>query len=271
VEFATADADWVSRFKPTGSVTVGAANAKASDGKVARLIFSGSPGPGVKHTSEISSETLRGFGTYRARVSFASCKSTEEVVNGVFVYSYGGKHGLPLDSNANGITDNNEIDFEVLCGEPRYLWMTVWTDYQELGEGVVKIRKVTRVVDMTTGKAYQTEPGKEGEDGLGDKSVAVIPDAVIPGFATTGDFYELGFDWKSSSVRYFIMVGTKEVTLWTLDNNSHPGGASFIPQNKAFMMFNVWHTQGHWYVGGAAASPAAAATMDVDWFKFWKN
>lgn len=272
--FASDDGKWTKKFKPTGSITYGAANAQAVDQKVASLVFSGAPGASPANASQIKTNTFLGFGMYRARVSLATCAATEEVVNGIFVYSYsGGTDGtttLPVDGNANGIKDNNEIDFEVLCGEPQYLWLSSWTDYDEVG-GVETFRKVTRVVDMTTGKAYQTVPGKEGEYGLGATVVETITDAITPGFATTGAFYELGFDWQPTYVRFFIMLNGKEVTLWTLNNTSHPNGVSYIPQNKAAMMFNLWHTGGHWYAGGAAVSPANPATMNVDWFKYWAN
>lgn len=269
-DFTTDDGTWAKKSKPTGSVTFGAVNAAANDQKVARLIFSGSPGSGPGNASRIKTTTLLGFGTYRARVSFATCSPSEEAVNGVFTYSYGGTNGLPLDSNGNGITDNNEIDFEILCGEPRYLWMTSWTDYQVVS-GIETFRKVTRVLDMKTGKAYQTVAGKEGKYGIGSTVVETIPEAVVPNFATTGEFYELGFDWKSDSLRFFMMLGGKEITLWTLNNSNHPNGASYIPQNKAFMYFNLWHTTSHWYSGGSAASPALPATLDVDWFKYWAS
>lgn len=271
--FTSDDGLWSNKFKPTGSVTYGAANTNASDQKVARLIFAGSPGPSPSNSSQIRTKTLLGFGMYRARVSLATCATTEEVVNGIFTYSYSGATDgvttLPVDGNSNGIKDNNEIDFEVLCGEPRYLWMTSWTDYQEVG-GVTTFRKVSRVVNMTTGKYYQTRPGKEGVYGIEDY-VGTNSQAIIPGFATGGDFYEIGFDWQPTFIRFFIMIGNTEVTLWTLDNTSHPNGASYIPQNKAYMMFNIWYTPSHWWVGGAANSPANPATLDVDWFKYWAN
>lgn len=271
--FSSDDGLWSNKFKPTGSVTYGAANTNASDQKVARLIFAGSPGPSPSNSSQIRTKTLLGYGMYRARVSLATCATTEEVVNGIFTYSYAGATDgvttLPVDGNLNGIKDNNEIDFEVLCGEPRYLWMTSWTDYQEVS-GVTTFRKVSRVVDMTTGKYYQTRPGKEGVYGYEDY-VGTNTQAIIPGFATGGDFYEIGFDWQSTYIRFFIMIGNTEVTLWTLDNTSHPSGVSYIPKNKAYMMFNIWYTPSHWWVGNAANSPANPSTLDVDWFKYWAN
>ncbi len=182
-------------------------------------------------------------------------------MNGIFVYSYGGLNGLPVDSNGNGITDNNEIDFELLCGEPNYLYLTTWTDYQEVG-GVETFLKVTRMVDMSTGDYYQTKPGKEGSYGNMQK-LGNIPAAKISNFGTVDQYYEVGFDWQSAKLRFFIVVNGAEVTLWDYTDKT------YIPQNKAFMMFNLWYTDSHWWAGGAAGYPAADSSLKVDGFKYW--
>lgn len=261
--FLTSENLWNSKKQTMGSVTFGAADVASADNAVVALMFPGVPGQGSTYktgpanATQISTKQLVSFGTYRTRVKFATCAATEEVVNGVFLYSYGG------DTNANGITDNNEIDFEVLCGEPNILYLTTWTDYDVNG-GVEVFLKVTRAVDMTTGKIYQTKPGFEGSYG-NMAQVATIPDAVISNFLVSGAYYELGLDYQSSYLRFTIMNNGKEVTLWDYTDSK------YIPQNPMSFMFNVWHTDSHWWVGGNANYPANNALMSVDYFKYWAN
>ncbi len=262
-EFLALENLWDVRNEPTGSIGFGAVNSLAHDNIAVAMMFPGVPGQGASYNtspdyaSEISTKQLLSFGTYRTRVKFAQCASTEEVVNGVFLYSYGN------DTNHNGITDNNEIDFEVLCGEPNYLYLTTWTDY-EYANGVETFLKVTRAIDMTTGKYYQTRPGKEGVYGYEDY-VGTNADAVIPNFLTEGQFYDLGLEYHSNHLRFFIIKNGVEVTLWDYTD------ATYIPQNPMYFMFNTWHTDSHWWAGGSANYPANNATMSVDFFRYWAN
>jgi hypothetical protein len=185
-------------------------------------------------------------------LQLASCAPSEEVVNGIFVYDYGG------DSNENGITDNSEIDIEILCGEPHIIYLTSWTDYDDDGS----FRKWSRAVDTRTGE-YR-ESVTSGTYGLGPV-LGVIEQARQPGFPRVDELYELGFDWQPDSIRFFIVLDGAEVTLWDFTD------ASLIPQQPARFMLNVWHPRSHWWAGGAAGYPANDATMRVDWFRYWAN
>lgn len=259
------DAMWDTQA-PHGALTFAATDAQASDHKIAQLTFSGgqtnAAGPG--NATQISSKLMLGFGIYRARVDFAKCAAGEELVNGFFTYSHGGTNALPLDGNGNGITDNNEIDIELQCGRATYLWLTSWTDYKD----DTSFRKVSRVFDLATGNAYQTPVGKEGTYDVDFKTVvATVPQMAVPALATADVYTEMGFEWRASSLRFYIEIDGVEVTLWNLTD------AKVIPQNKAFMMFNLWHTPNNWAppANNTGTPPASAQSFKVDWFKYWAN
>lgn len=257
----TTDALWNTK-SPHGTLTFAAPDALAGDQKIAKLTYSGgqtnAAGPGS--STQISTKSLLGFGMYRARFNFAKCNSGEDLMNGIFTYSYGGTNGLPVDGNSNGITDNNEVDIELLCGSPNKLYMTTWTDYDyDVLTDTETIQKVTRVIDLNTGEIYQTPVGQENTYNY-SKTGEIIPEMVLPTLATGNAYYEMGFDWQSTHVRYFIVLNGKEVTLWNFTN------ATYIPQNKAFMMFNLWYPA--W---SGKAYPAGDQSLKVDWFKYWAN
>lgn len=252
---------------PYGTVTFAETDVLATDQKIAKITFSGGQSNAAtpSNSTEIYTKSLLGFGMYRARFNFAKCNAGEDLMNGIFVYSYGGTNGLPIDSNNNGIKDNNEIDIELLCGTPKKLYMTTWTDYQvipatETQPAIEIIKKVSRVIDLSTGKAYETPPGKEGTYSVDYKTVkATIPEMVLPTLATDDTYYEMGFDWQPTYIRFFIVLNGKEVTLWNYTDTT------YIPQNKAKMMFNLWYPD--W---SGKAYPASAQSLKVDWFKYWK-
>lgn len=191
---------------------------------------------------------------YRARVNFAKCNEGEDLMNGIFVYS----NDEVSDTNGNGIVDNNEIDIELLCGSPKKLYMTTWTDYYyDKLTKTETIRKVTRVIYLDAGEVYQTPLGQENTYDY-TKTGEVIPEMALPTLATDDKYYEMGFYWQSTSIRFFIVLNGKEVTLWNYTN------PKFIPQNKASMMFNLWYP-----VWSNKAYPASDQSLKVDWFKYW--
>lgn len=251
----TSDAGWRTRTSG-GQVRFNVDQAGAGDRRVAELNFPGNPalGPadrvGPPFASEIYTTQQLHFGVYRTRVQLARCAPHEDVVNGIFVYSSGG------DANHNGMRDNNEIDIEILCGEPHWIWLSSWTDYDNDNS----FRKRSRGIDMRTGE-YRESP-TTNQYGMGPV-LGVIPQARRPDFPRADTFYEMGWDWQPHSIRFFIVLDGEEVTLWDLRDRS------VIPQHPAAMMFNVWHPRTHWWSGGDADYPANNAVMRVDWFRYW--
>lgn len=257
VDFITADQSrFYSRADNGGSVTFGAANSSAADNAVAELVFKGnaSLGPGDKLTpdyaTEIGTNQSFSYGTYRTRVQLAQCSSSEELVNGVFTYFNDGK-----DHDGDGLIDNSEIDIEILCSDPSIISLTIWTEYTS---DTAK-QCVSRVIHTKTG-AY--------EDSLNDTTSlgsGTSPDFKLTGFPDPNAFYEMGFEWHATSLRYFIVFGGKEVTLWTYTD------AKYIPSLPAAFLFNVWHSTDWWSSQGTADYPASDAVMRVDWFRYWKE
>ncbi|MDF3072028.1 MAG: hypothetical protein K0R38_7629 [Polyangiaceae bacterium] len=55
------------------------------------------------------------------------------------------------DQDGDGIVDDLEINVQVLCSDPRKLYLTVFTDNEEL-----RFRKRSRLVDFATGEQFGT-------------------------------------------------------------------------------------------------------------------
>jgi beta-glucanase (GH16 family) len=256
-DFVAADQSrFYSRADNGGSVTFGTANVSAADNAVAELVFKGSAalGPGDKLTpdfaTEIGTNQTFGYGTFRTRVQLAQCASTEELVNGIFTYFNDGK-----DHDGDGLIDNSEIDIEILCSDPSIISLTIWSEYTS---DTAK-QGVSRVIRTKTG-AY--------EDSLNDTTSlgsGTLPAFKLTGFPDANAFYEMGFEWHATSLRYFIVVGGNEITLWTYTD------AKYIPSLPAAFLFNVWHSNDWWNSQGTADYPANDAVMRVDWFRYWKE
>jgi hypothetical protein len=204
--------------------------------------------------SELESDETFGYGTFRVRVEPARCASDEDVVTGIFTYAYGG------DQNENGITDNREIDIEMLCGSPYIVWLSIWTDYEEGGAFV----KTTRGVDMRTGEYRQTPEDGHGQYDLSGV-LGVIDGAIRPEFPAEGVFYEMGFEWTAEHVRYFIVLDGEEVTLWDYTE------ADYVPREPAAFLVNVWHPDSDWWTNDPADYPASDAVVRLDWFRYYAN
>ena len=255
VEFTKADqSKFYSRATNGGSAAFGVANSGAADNNVAELVFKGDPnlGPSEKLTPDYATEigtndgTFR-YGTYRARVQLARCASNEELVNGIFTYFNDGK-----DHDGDGMIDNSEIDIEILCSDPSIISLTIWTESGGSGS-----RNVSRIIRTKTGD-YEDTLNDSSSLGKGNN-----PD-FKQSFPDANAFYEMGFEWHANSIRYFMVFGNNEVTLWTYTN------PDYIPTLPAAFLFNVWHSD-NWWTGGSADYPAADATMRVDWFRYWKE
>jgi len=240
-----------------GSNTFGVANVAATDNNVAELVFKGnaSLGPSDKMSPDFATEigtndgTFR-YGTYRTRVQLARCSANEELVNGIFTYFNDGK-----DHDGDGLVDNSEIDIEILCSDPSIISLTIWSEYTS---DTAK-KGVSRVIRTKTG-AYEDYTNDESLVGQGTR-----PEFKLAGFPAADAFYEIGFEWHADRIRYFIVIGGAEVTLWTFTD------PHYIPTLPAAFLFNVWHSTDWWNSGGTADYPASDAVMRVDWFRYWKE
>jgi beta-glucanase (GH16 family) len=257
VDFSAADKSrFYSRADNGGSATFGVVNANAADNAVAELAFKGDAalGPGDKlspdFATEIGTNQSFGYGTFRTRVQLAQCSSSEELVNGIFTFFNDGK-----DHDGDGLIDNSEIDIEILCSDPSIISLTIWSEYTS---DTAK-QGVSRVIHTKSG-AY--------EDSLNDTSSlggGTLSAFKLTGFPDPNAFYEMGFEWHATSLRYFIVVGGNEITLWTYTD------AKYIPSLPAAFLFNVWHSNDWWNAKGTADYPANNAVMRLDWFRYWKE
>jgi hypothetical protein len=259
-QFAADEGLW-DRSRPLdgASITFGVSDPAAEDGREVALVFPGDPalssaddvGPDV--STEISTKEFVRFGTMRARVRFPACSASEEVVSAAFAFSNDG-----TDANGDGLDDNPEIDFQVLCGTPSYIVLTVWTDYERSG-AIERFVKTSRAVDTTNGALYALA-SPSVHDYVPD---GAAPELAIPDFPDPGAFYEIGFEWQPASVRFFIERGGAEVTLWTLT------APALVPQVPLQLMFNLWHPETHWLPGRTEADyPAADAELRLDRFSY---
>ncbi len=260
-DFAEDDGLWETQLVVEGArATLGAADEAAGDGKVAELRFPGHPefesadSVGASFATQIATKRMFHFGTFRSRLQFGSCDPTEETVSSAFSYFNDG-----ADKDVNGLVDDLEINFQIVCGTPSLAYLTVFTDYEESASGAPAFRKLTRVVDFSTGDTFDSVSAESDElSSSGTDANLVFPDVF-----DSASYYELGFEWHSDSLRFFMVLGGSERTLWTLQ------GQESIPQQPVQMMYNLWHPETHWFPGsGVADYPASDVVMRVDWFEF---
>ena len=166
------------------------------------------------------------FGMFRTRVSFASCAPTEEVASAVFAFFNDGS-----DANGNGIVDNPEMDFQVLCGTPTFIVPTCWSDFEQATATTPeRFIKRSHAVDMSTGTA--TTPLRSdtrSPDDNRDRSV----DPAFPARRSTR--------WVSIGAverAIFHREPRPRDALWTLAD------PKLIPRSLQFIL-NLWHPTEH--------------------------
>lgn len=267
-DFVSNSGIWQIDERIASGVLFGANVAAASNGKALKIALPGDPASGTSEAvgpsagNQVRSQDSLSYGEYRFSIVSAACAPSldrpEEVITGAFVYSYGG------DRNGNGLTDNDEIDFEFACSAPHLAMMTVWTDYdEESGEG----RKLSRIVDMRNGR-YRAdgEPTEAAHDGT-------LEGPFDSTFDSTAAFHEFGFRWDPSEVLFFYSAESGDVVLWRMDD------PTYVPRPTAPFMMNVWHAPFVWFVSQElfdakgswevpAYYPAAESRMLADWFEY---
>jgi hypothetical protein len=238
---------------------VGIPDSGATDGKVLKLVFPAGDsnnhpldGPTVESTQEYS------YGTFKARMKAASCKSDEGVISAFFTYFH--------DDTTHV---NSEIDFEILGASPYMIYMTVWTKYASGSD----FSRTARAVDLQTGKIWETPHPSNTWDGFQLQNDP-LPQ-TIPGYDSSADYYEYGFTWLQNSVNFYIVDAHGSVIdLWNT-----PGNVP-IPTHPAKICFEVWHpgppgTDGDtsWTPEDKKSNPAinppsSDAVVLVDWVDY---
>jgi len=259
-EFALDSQAWEPQtILPGASASAGEAAAVARDGYLAELHFPGHPEldgserVGAEFATQLATRERFHFGTYRTRVSFGSCDAGEETVMAFLGYFNDGS-----DHDQDGIVDDLEIDMQVVCGAPGYLYLTVFTDDEEPPQGT-RFRKLSHVVDFATGDTFETPSTSSAAYAPAGND----PRLLAPARLAPNAFYELGFEWHTDSIRFFMLLDGVERELWTLT------GSARVPQLPVHVMYNLWHPDTHWYpTEGVANFPANDVVMRVDWLTF---
>ncbi len=257
-DFDAADSWLPHNGLPGSSTNFGVAIAGAADPSTAELRFPGHPeyaatdnaGPSYDYLTQIESPQKFSFGTFRTRLQFGSCKASEEAVNAALGYFDDGS-----DADQDGITDHLEMDFQVLCGAPHDLYLTVFTE-----NDATQFRKLSHMVDFSTGDTFDTVSAQD------DTFTKTLTDATLvrPELFAPDSFYELGFEWHPSSLRFFLVIDGAERTLWTLTDPAR------IPQRPVSFLYNLWHPPTHWFPStSAAAFPANDVILHVDWLEYY--
>jgi hypothetical protein len=244
---------------PRASVAFGQSDAQARDGQAAELRFPGDPArvagdaAGPAYVTQMETAARFGFGRLSSRVSFGTCAAGEEVIQSILGYFADGS-----DGDRNGIADDIEIDLQVACSAPNYLYLTVFTDYERTASGE-QFRKSSHIIDFASGAEYDSVAVDSDEF----TQTATRSALVRPALLKPGNYYELGFEWRSDSLRFFLVDGFDEIALWTLADPVR------VPQRPVALMYNLWHPDTHWFPSAMVADfPASDLSMRVDWLRY---
>lgn len=204
---------------------------------------------------EIISKNFTHFGTYSARLKVPDVRTIQANVGAVVGYfTYQNDKDLGL----------SEIDFEWLLADPNIIYIGTWT-----GESG-KLQRIGRTINLKTGKILITS-SRINHDGqntplLGKQN---IPEklAAIPNYDASASFYTYGFDWKSDSIRWWIIdpQSDEKVILW-----DYQGSSLGIPQHASKYRMNFWHTD-NWPVEtnkNSIEKPKHTFELEVDWMSY---
>ncbi|GAB3243982.1 glycoside hydrolase family 16 protein [Kineosporia babensis] len=220
-----------------------------ADGKALKLTLPANPEAGPMGGVGFESTKAYRFGTFGSRMKTADCSDqpgTPGVISAAFTYSR--DHA---DTNGNGLPDNNEIDFEFLCSQPELVWMTIWTDYDELTDTP---RAITRVVNVRTGQVlkncYIKSWVSDCEALLPGENLPVKT-TPVPGFNAAKQFRTYKFDWSTNRITFYTVDDrNRKVVLW-----DYRGPKDRIPQSPSLFMQNVWHSA-NWSPFGSTVRPS---------------
>jgi Glycosyl hydrolases family 16 len=232
--------------------------ADAADGRALELRLDARPEAGPGQGVEIASDRTYRYGTFGSRLKAADCTGQEHagIVTGVFTYST--DHA---DDNGNGLQDNDEIDIEFLCAQPRVVYLSIWTDYDEPTDTP---RKISRAVDLSTGTVLlncwsESWGGPCAAPMPGEDRPASV--TAVPGFDAAARFRSYRFDWTPDRVTFYVSADDgRRILLW-----DYRGPVDRIPRKPGRFLQNVWHTPS-WDPFGVAAHdrPDAAVSAYVD-------
>lgn len=206
---------WACRFRgfttksrACGAVTSGVVDPAAIDGKAATLLdlLAGPAGSSELHRRKY----LFGVFTNRLRTPNCADQPNAGIVTGNFTY---GNDGSELDGD--GLTDNSELDIEVLCARPEIVTVSIWTDYRESDSAQ---RRVTRMVNLRTGRILETRYYTNWDTSVPLTGPENMPKSIagVGGFDSSAAYYDYVIRWAADRVVFQVVAGGRTITLWDL-------------------------------------------------------
>ncbi|WP_285593914.1 glycoside hydrolase family 16 protein [Kineosporia sp. NBRC 101731] len=249
------------KYERGGStVKGGVSDSGATDGKAVNLTIPAGAGSSPGNAAELASKEQFTYGSFSSRVKTADCSAQPNTgaVTGIFTYGNDG-----TDKDGDGLTDNSEIDIEVLCARPDVLNLTIYTDYED---STAKSQRVSRIVDLAAGKVistcYYTDFSGECKEVLSGTQASPATVPAISGFDSSKSYNDYKIDWTAGGVTFTITDSSgKGITLW-----DYKGPAERIPSRPASYLVNFWHTS-DWAAEGrpkSVQSPTSPLTVAVD-------
>lgn len=242
------------------SVTGGVSDAGAKDGKALNLTIPAGAGSSPGNAAEVASKEQFLYGSFSSRVKTADCSAQPNTgaVTGIFTYGNDG-----TDQDGDGLTDNSEIDVEVLCARPDVVNLTIYTDYED---STAKSQRVSRIIDLKAGKVistcYYTDFSGNCVEVLSGKQASPATVPAIAGFDSSKSYNDYKIGWTKDSVKFTLTDSSgKESVLW-----DYQGPAERIPNRPASYLVNFWHTS-DWAAHerpGSVKSPTSPLTVSVD-------
>jgi hypothetical protein len=242
------------------SVTGGVSDAAAKDGKALNLTIPAGAGASPSNAAEVATNKEFTTGSFSSRVRTADCSAQPNTgaVTGIFTFGNDG-----TDKDGDGLTDNSEIDIEVLCARPDVLNLTIYTDYDD---ATAKSQRVSRVVDLKAGKVlstcYYTDFSGNCKETLTGTQASPATVPAIAGFDSSKSYNDYRIDWTKSGVKFTLTPDSgSAITLW-----DYQGPADRIPARPASYLVNLWHTS-DWAAEGkpnSIAAPSSPLTVAVD-------
>jgi hypothetical protein len=254
-EMVENDGLWEEQRKLPGASTAFIRDPAARDEHLAELRLPGHPEyqatdqAGAQHATQLARVPRFSFGTFRSQLGFGDCAAEEEAAMAFLGFYNDGE-----DEDGDGIVDDLEIDAQVLCSDRSKLYLTVFTDDEP-----DRFRKLSRMIDLDSGELFDT-PSTDSDSFV---SAGQDPTLSLPGLFDGGAMRELGFEWHTDSIRFFLVLDGAERELWRLS------GSQRVPQQPLHAIFNLWHPDTHWYAPQASADyPAKDVILRVDWVSF---
>ena len=153
----------------------------------------------------------------------------------------------------------------------------MWTDFDEATSAQ---RRVLRYIDLRAGvirrECYFEQFGFSNCLPLSPVEAQPVDTPqqdnipAMPGYAPHLDYYTYGFTWAPDHVRWFIVVGGTEITLWDYrEDPAHPTAdrRNRIPDVAASYRTNIWHTTSFLPLGrsNARQKPRIPISQYIDW------